>query len=329
MRRISRMFFMMLLALALVAAGCSNSSSSGSSGGNDTIEIAYLTPGLDLPFWKYLSDGIQAEAEKQGYKYQVYDSHNSSADQLKNAQDAITKRVDVIIISPTDSSSAPAVLKEAENAGIPVIIADIGTDSGNYESLIISDNRKGAMEVGEYLANAMKGKGWNDGAVAQVTISLARKNGQERTKGFEDAVTAAGFQVVDIKQMEKYTRAEAEGFAQDLMTAHPNLRAIFGQTDEPTLGIVKAVQAANKANDIFVVGFDATPETIEKIRTGEMLAASVQQPVLMGREAFKAAMKVLNGESVEKQVNVPTLLVTKDNVDEMQSVLEDTVFPPQ
>lgn len=170
------------------------------------------------------------------------------------------KQVDAIIISPTDSSSAPAVLNAAKEAGIPVIIADIGTDSGEYESLIISENEKGAREVGEYLAEYMKEQGW-DGPVGQVTISLARKNGQLRTAGFESAMTENGFEIADIRQLEDYTRAEAEGFAQDLLTAYPNIRAIFGQTDEPALGVLKAVEGANKLDEVAVVGFDATPET--------------------------------------------------------------------
>ena len=76
----------------------------------DTKEIVYLTPGLDLPFWRYLSKGIEAEAKKAGYSYTALDSHNSAETQLKNAQDAIARGVAGIAISPTDSSTAPSVL---------------------------------------------------------------------------------------------------------------------------------------------------------------------------------------------------------------------------
>ena len=67
-------------------------------------EIVYLTPGLDLPFWRYLSKGIEAQAKKEGYSYTALDSHNSAETQLKNAQDAIARGVAGIAISPTDSS---------------------------------------------------------------------------------------------------------------------------------------------------------------------------------------------------------------------------------
>lgn len=312
----------------VILAGCGNTDQSNATGEED-LKMAYLTPGLDLPFWKYLSEGIKAEAGKNGVSVQVYDSHNDSATQLKNAQDAITKQVDAIIISPTDSSTAPSVLKQAENAGIPVIIADIGTDSGKYEALITSENKKGAEEVGNYLVEFLKEKGWGNGPVAQVTISLARKNGKDRTGGFEAAMKNGGVEIAGIKQLEDYTRSEAEGFAQDLMTANPDLHAIFGQTDEPTLGVLKAVKGANKLDEVAVVGFDATPETIEAIESGEMLAASVQQPVLMGKKSFEAAFNVINDKEIDKEILVPTILVTKDNVndEDIQNQLKENVFP--
>ena len=85
----------------------------------DTKEIVYLTPGLDLPFWRYLSKGIESEAKKAGYSYTALDSHNSAETQLKNAQDAIARGVAGIAISPTDSSTAPSVLALAARAQDP------------------------------------------------------------------------------------------------------------------------------------------------------------------------------------------------------------------
>ena len=106
----------------------------------DTKEIVYITPSLDLPFWRYLSHGIESEAKKAGFSYTALDSNNSAATQLKNAQDAIARGVAGIAISPTDSSTAPSVLAAAARAKIPVVVADIGTNSGDYVSFIISDN---------------------------------------------------------------------------------------------------------------------------------------------------------------------------------------------
>ena len=122
-------------------------------------DVVYLTPGLDLPFWRYLSKGVESVAKKEGYGFQVFDSHNDAQTQLKNAQDAIARGVAGIAISPTDSSTCPSVLALAQKANIPVVIADIGTNEGEYVSFIISDNREGAYGTGKALVAAMKRKG--------------------------------------------------------------------------------------------------------------------------------------------------------------------------
>jgi ABC-type sugar transport system substrate-binding protein len=294
-----------------------------------TKRIAYLAPGLDLPFWRYLANGIENHVKDLGLDatVQVYDSKNDSSIQLQNAQDAIVKQVDVIIISPTDSSSCPAVLNAAERAGIPAIIADVGTDSGKYAAFIITPNEAGAKEVADYLGRTMVEKNMTDRPAAQITISLARNNGKARSKGFSDAMAAVGVDVVDVRQLEKYTRAEAEGFAQDLLTAYQNLGAIFCHTDEPTLGVVKAVQSSGR--DVLVVGFDATPETIDAVRDGTLLAVAVQQPAYMGMKAVESAVAIFEGKDVSAQVDVPTLLVTMDNVNDkdIADQLATNVFP--
>ena len=97
-----------------------------------------------------------------------------------------------IVISPTDSKTAPEVLDAASKAGVPVVIADVGTNGGDYVTYVKSDNYRGAYDVGSELAAAFKEKGWNADPFALITISLARKNGQDRTNGFRDAMKDAG-----------------------------------------------------------------------------------------------------------------------------------------
>jgi ribose transport system substrate-binding protein len=125
--------------------------------------FAYLTPGLDLPFWRIVGKGVTDSIKAQGGTVTIYDSHNDASTQLKKTQDAVSQGVAGIVISPTDSSTAPGVLQIAARAKISVVIADIGTNSGDYVSFISSENEKGAYETGKKLAEVMKQKGWDKG----------------------------------------------------------------------------------------------------------------------------------------------------------------------
>ncbi len=293
------------------------------------LSIAYVCPGLDAPFWKYLSDGIKQEASKAGATVTDFDSRNDAATQLKNAQDVITRKMDAIILSPTDSSTAPAVLKVAADAKVPVIIADIGTDSGEYVSWVISTNAQGGKDACELLAKQLKAKGWAQGPIGMIQISQARINGKNRTKGAMEALDAAGVKVVQYLEAQKYVRDEAKQFAQDMLTAHPDIHGIFAQYDEGALGAMAAIQAAGRQNDVLLASFDGGPETMEAIKTGKQIGVAVQQPVEMGRQSFKAVYAFLNGQQVQKQIDVPTFLVTPDNIASLQSKIEDSVFPKQ
>jgi ribose transport system substrate-binding protein len=291
-------------------------------------EIVYLTPGLDLPFWRYLSKGVESVAKTKGYTYQALDSHNNAQTQLQNAQDAITRGVAGIILSPTDSSTAPSVLALAQKAGIPVVIADIGTNSGDYVSFIISDNYKGAYGVGEALAAALKEKGWEKGSVGLITISQARKNGQARTKGFRDGLVAGGVKTKEagLQQMQSYTTEETFKFTQDMLTANPDMRGLFIQTDQPTTGALRAIKAARRQGQLLVAAFDGIPEFVDLLKGGEIVATGMQQPYLMGESSADAMFEHLAGNTPRKEIVVPILVVTSKNIDQVLPTVKKTVF---
>jgi ribose transport system substrate-binding protein len=292
-----------------------------------TKQVVYLTPGLDLPFWRYLSEGIEKVVKDKGYEYQALDSHNSAQTQLQNAQDAIARGVAGIIISPTDSSTAPSVLQLAKNANIPVVIADIGTNSGDYVSFIISDNYEGAKGVGEALAKALKAKGWDSGSVGLVTISQARKNGQARTAGFRDALKAAGItKEAGLQQMQSYTADETFKFVQDMLTANPDMKGLWIQTDQPAIGALRAIKAARKDGQLLLAAFDGIPEFVDLLKSGQIVASGMQQPYLMGEKSAEAMFSHLEGGTPEKQILVPILIVTSDNIDQVLPTVKETVF---
>ncbi len=228
-------------------------------------EIVYITPGLDLPFWRYLSRGIEASATKAGFTFAALDSHNNAQTQLSNAQDAISRGVAGICISPTDSSTAPSVLALASAAQVPAVIADIGTNSGDYVSFVISDNDEGAYGVGQALAAALKAKGWSDGTVGIV----AHLAGAQERSGAHARVPQGdgrgwhhqGGRVAADGQPTRPTRRSSS--RRIMLTGNPGMRGLWMQTDQPTLGALRAIKAARRTDDVLVAAFDGTPEFVD------------------------------------------------------------------
>jgi len=293
-------------------------------------KIAYLSAKRDLPFWSTLGKGIKASAEAKGYAFIELDSALSAETQMKNAQEAINQGVAGLVISPTDSKTAPAVLALAAKARVPVVIADIGSNGGDYVSFVKSDNYRGAYDIGTALAVALKEKGWQAEPHALITISLDRKNGQDRTNGFRDALKDAGMsREVALKQMQDYSAAETQRYVSEILAATPKLRALFIETDQPVQGAMQAIKearGAKKVGEVLIVSFDAMPEVAALLSSGSLVAVGMQQPYLMGKRAAEALIASLNGERPAKQVLVPILVATRKTIAQLLPVANETVF---
>ena len=264
---------------------------------------------------------MEDELAKNGIECVTYDSKDDANTQMSNAQDAITKQVDAIVISPTDSASCASVLSLAQESDVPVVICDIGTDSGEYLSFISTDNEAGGKAIGEYIASQLEA----GTEVAQITLNQARINGVLRKDGFDEGIATNNLVDVDFKQMEKVNRSEGETYAQDLITAHPNLGAIFCHSEDPAMGAASALEAAGRT-DVLIAAFDCSPEIVEGIRNGSIAGTSAQQPVLMGRNAAQAIVDHLAGKEVEKEITMDTMLVTKDNIDDAYDTLVEVAL---
>ena len=116
-----------------------------------------------------------------------------------------------------------------------------------------------------------------------------------------------------VDNMEKVNRSEGETYAQDLITAHPNLGAIFCHSEDPAMGAASALEAAGRT-DVLIAAFDCSPEIVEGIRNGSIAGTSAQQPVLMGRNAAQAIVDHRAGKEGEEEMKMDTMLVTKDNI---------------
>jgi len=288
-------------------------------------EIVYIAAKADLPFWDTVGQGVRAVADANGYTFLELDSRLSADRQRANVRRAIERKAAGIVLSPTNSVAAEAALALARQAHMPVAIADIGTQGGDYVSFVKSDNYRGAYDVGAEFAAALKARGWERAGYAMVTIELTRKNGQDRTKGFRDALQDAGLGAeTATRQMKDYSAEESYRFVRGMLAAHPQLRGLFVETDQPVDGAMRAIREAGA--QLLVASFDAMPDLPRLLKAGELVAVGMQQPYLMGESAARALVAYLHGRTPAKEILVPVLVATARNVDQLMPVAARTVF---
>jgi ribose transport system substrate-binding protein len=269
--------------------------------------IVYSAPDLNNTYWLRVSEGVKAAAEQAGYKLQILDAQGKADKQLSDIQNILQKKPKALLISPYESDPIVPAVKQANEAGAPVIIVDIGISGGEYAALIISDNFAGGKLAGEWMAKEL-GKG---AKVAHIQCQLGAENAQKRGKGFEEAAKAAGLQVV-AKQPADSDRSKALTVMQNMLQAHKDLKGVFCQNDEMALGALRACETAGR-DDVLICGFDGNKEALEAIQAGKVGATVAQQPEEMGKSAVDF-VKQLGAIEPGKEVDVPVVLVTKSNL---------------
>ncbi|MEW6677145.1 MAG: substrate-binding domain-containing protein [Pseudomonadota bacterium] len=276
--------------------------------------IAYLVSDARIPFWDIMKRGIEHQARSLGYRLDVYSADNQARRELESMARVIRERVDGIILSPTNSSAAVTLLKLASRAHIPVVIADIGTDGGDYVSYIASDNFQGSYQLGHLLARALKARHWEQGGVGIIAIPQKRANGKARTAGFMKALEEAGIRGGALRQQADFSYQETYDFTRELIAITPNMRALWLQGSNRYQAALDAIADAGRNGQMLLVCFDAEPEFLDLIPKGVLAGAGMQQPFLMGEEAVAALDAHLQGRPVENDKKLPVLAVSRDNI---------------
>jgi simple sugar transport system substrate-binding protein len=135
---------------------------------------------------------------------------------------------------------------------------------------------------------------------------------EDRVTGFEEGL-GDDFEIVASLPTD-CDQTKGLDAAQDILTANPDVTAIYGACGPPIIGALEAIDSAGK--DILVVGFDAGPDEVAAIVAGDELASVAQFPARMGELGAQAALDAINGEPVEPLIDTGTEIVTADNADE-------------
>lgn len=269
------------------------------------VKIGLSVSTLNNPFFVDLANGAEDKANELGIELLVVDARDDPAKQLNDIEDLILQRVDMILVNPTDSDAIVSAIEEANDAKIPVITVDRSANGGKVLLHIASDNVAGGRMAGNFIAEQLGGEGKVIELVGVPGTSSARERGQ----GFNEEISKyPGIEVV-ARQTANYNRAEGLTVMENLLQAYPDVDAVFAHNDEMALGALEAIKAAGKLQDIIVVGFDATPDALASVESGELSATIAQQPYTMGEMAVEKAHEYLSTETI--YFPVPLQMVTK------------------
>jgi ribose transport system substrate-binding protein len=289
-------------------------------------KIAYIVSDTSIPFWQIMTKGLKDKSLKLGYEVNIYNSNNTRKNEIENFSKALKENVSGIVLSPINSSSAVFLLKLAKQAKIPVVISDIGTDSGEYVSFISSNNYDGAYKIGKVLASKMYEMNIQNSSVGIIGIPQQRENGKDRTKGFLKAINEEGIKSAGLEQQVNFSKQETYDLSSKLIKENPNMKALWLQGSDKYQGALDAIRDQNKDGEILLICFDSEPEFLEMIPNGKLVGAAMQQPFLMGSIALEQLHKHLNGKKVKRDIQLEILAIDEKNINSKLTLIKRNVL---
>src|SRR5918999_6132756 len=341
----SRQIVAMLLAasLALVAAAaCAQVREPGGGGGaqgggggegaNAPVQLAVVPKAIGFDFWEQVRLGAQCAAQKaQGQVDVQWDGVTAETDvngQVNLLQNFIQQGVDGLVYAATDAKVLYQVTKSAKQQNVTVVNIDSGTDPQPEDvPVFATDNIAAAKRVPDLLAKEL---GEGGGKIAFIPFQQGTVTNELREEGFKEGLKQHPELELVAEQSSQSNQNIALQVPEDLLTANPDLDAIFAANEPGVLGAAEAVRKAGKAGEVVIVGWDASPEEIQGVRDGVISALVVQNPFRMGYDGVNAAVKIVReGATVESQDTGATI-VTRDNLEdpEVQSVLNPSCENP-
>ena len=295
-----------LLCALLALGGCGGS---GGGGGADTKRVGVTLLTREHEFYRDLEAGLKQAADVRGYQLIVTSGDFDLAKQQSQIDNFIVQRVDAIIVSPADSKGIGPAIERANAAGIPVFTSDIAAQGGEIVSHVASDNLAGGRLAAEYIARALGGQG-NVGIIGQPEVQSTI----DRERGFREEMSKhTGIQIVSVMNGGG-VRDRALRTADDMLQAHPGLKAIFAINDDTALGALSAAEARGRG-DLVIVGYDATPEAQRAILRGSALKADVaQEPRQIGARTIEALEAHFRDGQVAPTITVNVKIVDADEL---------------
>lgn len=304
MHRFSWIRFTAGMVLATVAVtGCSR--------GSETKTVALVTKAMDSEFWLAVRDGARKAVEgREDVTLSVLapDREINVDQQVSILEDQIQRGAKVLLVAPSGSAQVVPILTGAIGKGVPVILVDSDAPLPGKTSYVGTDNRAGGALAGRHVIDAVR-----SGKVALIHGVPGNQSQDDRAAGFLETLAGAPDLQIVARQPANSERSLGLTVMENILTAHPDLRAVFATNDQMALGAVEAISARGLQGKIAVIGFDATAEAVQAISEGRMSASVAQRPFEMGRRSVEAALALLDGKPVEARIDTGTELVTAAN----------------
>ncbi|WP_083629268.1 substrate-binding domain-containing protein [Tenacibaculum agarivorans] len=293
-----------LVLLSLIILGCENSN------GDKEFIIGFSQFSSNKNWKKAVVQSMQIEAGFHGdTKLLVVDSESDVDKQIADIENFIAQNVDAIIVSPIAPKPLRAIINKALNKKIPVIVLDREIDK--YSTFIGVDNYEVGVNAGKFFQSLKK-----ELNIAEIKGWAGTTPTKQKSKGFNTYVNKYDNLNVVAAIQDSYDGSGIKEKLKKLLVENKNIDYIFAHSDElayEAYTTLKDVGLVNSIKLVGVGGLNAENGGIDLVQK-DILEATILNST-GGKEAFKTAIELINGKTVEKQYKLPSVVVDATNVE--------------
>ena len=301
-----------VLLLAAVLIGCQPSTDEPAQ-----PTVALIMKSLANEFFVTMADGARTHQAEHADQYDLIvngiKDESDLSQQVALVEQMMARGVDALVLAPADSRALVPIVKRAQDAGIVVINIDNKldaatlADAGTSVPFVGPDNRAGARAVGEVVAARLTA----GDQVAIIGGIPTAFNAQQRQAGFEEAMQAAGIEVVSI-QSGSWEQAKGNQVAAALLSEYPNLKALLCSNDNMALGAAAAIRQAGKTDEVLLAGFDNISAMQPLLNEGQVLATADQHGDQLAVYGIEVALAILAGDAAPEDQQTPVDVIVAD-----------------
>lgn len=243
------------------------------------------------PYWQLVEQGAIKAAEEAHIAIEcIGPVRNNMEEQLKLLEKAIASRVDGIIVQGLNQAKFNPVINKAVERGIPVVTVDTDAPDSKRMAFVGTDNLEAGRKLGQLVVKATGGTG----KIGVIIGSESAENQLQRLEGIQSVIRGHPELAVVEVRASNISMMEAIQQAAEMLQSHPEITVMVGTSATDALGILQSARSL-KRQDIQIIGFDDLPDTIQAIRSGEIMATVVQQPYRMGELSVQLLESHFNG----------------------------------
>lgn len=280
---------------------------------SETLRIAYIRP-TNEPYYKYGFDGAEMMGKAMGVEVLGYISDMKAERELASVEDAITEGVDGIVLMSVSSTAMTSSINKADEAGVPIFMI-FGYNEDLLDKMVgtvqADCNLSGSI-IGEWVASNIP-----EGEVAVIMGLPGRGDAECYRDAFQREMEKNPNLELVASVPGDWNRQKAFDQMQNLITSNPDLKAVFVQNEDMSLGAIQALKQAGMEDQVVIVSQNGAPYGLESIAEDGIMATVGWSPSQEAALAMRMLVENLRGGPQDFKLTItPMKVITKDNVDE-------------